>query len=60
MDYNKTIIRMKTDGAYLDDFDAYFAPRHFSKANVTYVDGSTKLMSRGELNDNLDWLPESP
>lgn len=55
MDYGKTIIRMNTNGTYLDDFDTFFAPRHFNKANVSYVDGSVKLMSRGELNNNPAW-----
>lgn len=55
MDYGKTIIRMNTNGSYLDDFDTFFAPRHFNKANVMRVDGSVTLMSRGELNNNDAW-----
>ncbi len=59
MDYGKTIVRMNSNGGYLDAFDDFFAPRHFNKANVMRVDGSVSLMSRGELDNNPDWKPKA-
>ena len=61
MDYRKTIVRISPGGAFLDDFDAKFAPRHFDKANVMRVDGSINLMGRVELDPRLpDWQPVHP
>ncbi|MEX2214812.1 MAG: prepilin-type N-terminal cleavage/methylation domain-containing protein [Phycisphaeraceae bacterium] len=49
MDYNRTIVRVGANGVFLDDFNKQFAPRHFNKANVLFVDGHIQLMARGEM-----------
>ena len=46
----RTIIRVGARGSFLDDFDKQFAPRHYNKANVLYVDGHIALTTRGQLN----------
>jgi prepilin-type N-terminal cleavage/methylation domain-containing protein/prepilin-type processing-associated H-X9-DG protein len=51
LDYRKTTVVVTPENHnYIEFFDDDFAPRHFDKANVMFVDGSVQAMSRGELD----------
>ena len=47
--YNMIVERLVTDG------EPYVAARHVGKANVSYLDGSTKPLSVGFLLSTNDW-----
>jgi len=59
MDYEKSLVDVDAAGFVIDDLDEHFAPRHFGKANVRFIDGHVELMTQSEieLEDNR-WLAD--
>lgn len=58
LDYERSIVQRGDSGHAIDDMDELFAPRHFGKANVLFVDGSVQPMAQAELEVDPElWLP---
>jgi hypothetical protein len=52
MDYKKSIIDVLPGGNFIDDFEEWYAPRHYDQSNVMTVGGSVEHMNRSELELN--------